>query len=235
MRTPSLLVAIVTSLTSLSIAPPAAADIVYLSQLREIRADAFVNGQPQGGSDMAPNFADWESSITRTFPGQNRIATASQNSRLLSDAILFTGAGSVSFGQPDVPVVEGRAASTLDVRFRLDSEMPFRIDHAHTSMSTSPNFSGRLARARLTGRAGLIFEWSESQDLPNTWPSTPYFGILMPGDYQVELTVSATRSTPTGSFGASSASASFAMSIPSVGGAGLAGVSLLALRRRPRR
>lgn len=235
MLNPLLLLAVLVFAAGLP-AVRAAADIVYLSQLREIRADAFVNGQPQGGSDMAPNFADWESTITRTFPGQNRIATASQASRLLPNAIEMTGSASVSFGQPDVPVVEGNATSTLLVTFRLDSETPFRIDHAHTSMSTSPNFSGRLARARLTGLSGLIFEWSESQDLPNTWPTTPYLGALTPGDYVLQIQVIATRSTPTGSFGSSSASASFAMSIPPVGGASFGtAAALFALRRRPSR
>jgi hypothetical protein len=214
---------------------PSMGAITYLTQDRQIRASAFVFGQPQGSGIVAPNYGVFDETISRTFTNGTGSASASQLSRLLPTGVEFTGASSLVVSNFEI---ENMARSFLDITFVLDAPTPIEIVHAHTVGQTGAGRSAHIALARLTRQtAGTItvFEWSEDFNQPSSWPASPYVSTLSPGEYRLYVEAFTFRaSSGAGGFGTSAAQISFAMAIPTPGGFIALGIGLWPLSRRRR-
>jgi len=216
----------------IAIASDAAGAIMYILQERAVATPAFVAGQPEGGSPIqSQDFGEFNRTKTHNYSQNRGTATATQLSRLLPESILMNGSASVTgIGF----VVEGEAWSRFDVTFRLSEATAFLIDHSQTS-SSSGNGPTRSAVARLSGPSGAIFSWAEDFNVPNSWPASPFGGLLQAGQYTLQIEARVYRGTQISGSGTNEASVAFAFSIPTPITAaflGLAGMATAARRTR---
>jgi hypothetical protein len=206
--------------------------ITYLTQERRIRAEGTVNGQFAGGRLISSTSFDlFDQSWTQVLGQNDAVLTASQRSQLLPEAILMDGLARVTLNGT-FNTVETEASSLLNVTFLLDTASPFRVDHTHTSTG---NAGGRLAMARLTHLpTGTVFDWNDQRTQPDTWPLSPLEGVLLPGQYNLQVTLYATRIG--GIAATNECTTSFALTIPTPANAAIvgAGAAFLIARRRRR-
>ncbi|MDZ4694190.1 MAG: hypothetical protein SGI86_03515 [Deltaproteobacteria bacterium] len=216
------------------VAADAHAAIVYLSQQRTIRANGFINGISEGaGFLIAPDFGDFNAALTHNFSQGAGTSTSSQFSALRPEGMVVESLARSTSARNGIGF-DIDAQSVFNIRFRLDTPTSFRIDHAHTSFSEG--LSVRLAVARLSNASGSLFEWQDNSDAPNSWPSSPAFGMLAAGDYTLLIDVRTLRVNggPVVLPGTTEATASFAFTIPTSTTAPLLGVCI-GMQRRHRR
>jgi len=216
----------------MAITSDAAGAIMYISQQRSVATPAFVAGQPEGGGPIqAQDFGEFDQTKTHNYSQNRGTATATQLSRLLPGSILMNGSARVD--ARDIGI-EGEAWSRFDVTFRLAEPTAFLIDHSHAS-SSSGNGPIRTALARLTGPSGTIFSWADDFNVPNSWPASPFGGLLQSGQYTLQVESRVFRATQISSIGTNLASLAFAFTIPTPTTAaflGLAGIATTARRTR---
>jgi len=121
----------------------AGAQIQYTTQGRYIEAYANVAGEPMNERLDAPGFGSFNETISRTFSNQegSAWAYATQNSTLLADGILATGAADGSSGPP-VGTSFGGGRSVFAVGFTLANDADYTLDLSVFSEFASWSFQG---------------------------------------------------------------------------------------------
>lgn len=213
------------------------AAITYLTQQRFVRANGDVNGQPTGQSPLnAVGFTpfngvrDW--TLFNDFTSVGSIHAAQQSS-LLTDRILFQGNAETtitsSLGAPTA-----QAVSRLIVGFTLPASSGYSIEHSH---SIGGAFGQRIAMAELSGPSGTVFSWNHSNLVADSWPQSPFTGVLVAGQYQLTIDVNVFRgsSAPGGGLGTTTSGVTFELIIPGPSTGGCVFITTIAIGVRPSR
>ncbi len=221
------------TLTLVSLAPSALADVTLLTQQRTI--NALTSYDAALATVSAPGFAPFVTSVTSSaaFPAAgggtgNNTATTSINCLVDPNAISASGSlaaagGFALVGGAPSPVF-GEAAAIVIVDFQVLVPTPFVLA-AMARPSDDPNDEYELELSNLDDGFSLF---AQDETMPALAVNTS--GMLMPGryriEYRVELTGSAAQAA--GTYG-------FSLQLPSPGaGATLAFVGTASLRRRRR-
>jgi hypothetical protein len=172
----------------------AAGVVVIVSQQRTLLATATYSG-PDGPvtettQAAAPDAGLWVNSISAGDGGASRNGTASQTSASRTDAPaggLHVSAMLAATAFRRAPSPSAGGESFLRLVFDVVDEpvdIPFAVTFDHTM-----TLRGDTVRASLTGPNGPVLDWMRVLST-NTFPASPYSGVLDEGRYTLTLRIS---------------------------------------------